>query len=741
MSKVVVYGDVSLDAVDGSSIWLVSITEVLSKIFDEVHLQLKLNPKSNRLLGKISSLPNVTVHDSYVNGHRGRLGADPLSPKTVSEAIERLVRRVNANAVVARGFDVCHYLSRNKHVSKILWSYITDLPYPVTKLSQNNVGRLQGIALRSRRMFAQTEASRSYLENIAPQAAGKTVLLPPMIPDYAFESNSETAQEPHLEEPLELVYSGKLAKDWKTLEILDLPLHLRDHGINARLTIIGDKYLKAPGDPQWLGRMREGMKAVEEGLKFNVRWLGGLDRASAIRAMARADIGIGWRSSELDSSLEISTKALEYSAAGVPAVLNLSADHVSLFGADYPYFVQGNATLADIARVISRNRHRVGYQRERVRKIAEKYSFSSAQERLWTTFERAGAVEKATSGVLGATKLAVVSHDFKFMGEVMDHFFRDPRLAVKVDGWESLHKHDTNWSRQLVEWADVVICDWAGPSAVWYSKNKRRGTRLFVRLHAFELRGGWMPDVDWDAVDKVIFVSELYRQKAIDLLGLDVNKTEVIPNAIDWADFDRSKLEGSEYNIGLVGIVGFGKRPDRALDCLENLLEYDPKYRLFIKSRPPWEYPYEWNRPLQRQLYLEFFSRIRGSDRLKNAVVFEDFSPDIASWFRKIGFVLSPSAFESFHLAPAEGMASGAAPVFWEREGVNEIFAGFQVVKDSRGAARYINSINANSHHSEVAQKAQEYVQRWDFPQLQMMWDNLVLSDTSFRSPPLPGSP
>ena len=43
-------------------------------------------------------------------------------------------------------------------------------------------------------------------------------------------------------------------------------------------------------------------------------------------------------------------------------------------------------------------------------------------------------------------------------------------------------------------------------------------------------------------------------------------------------------------------------------------------------------------------------------------MVFDPAGRDVAAWLRRVGFVLSTSDDESFHLAPAEGMASGAVP-------------------------------------------------------------------------------
>ena len=65
-------------------------------------------------------------------------------------------------------------------------------------------------------------------------------------------------------------------------------------------------------------------------------------------------------------------------------------------------------------------------------------------------------------------------------------------IDLAFDHWASLHHHDVKESERLRDWADVIICEWCGPNAVWYSNNKRRRQKLIVRLHMFELNGPWM---------------------------------------------------------------------------------------------------------------------------------------------------------------------------------------------------------------------------------------------------------
>src|SRR5699024_5511184 len=120
------------------------------------------------------------------------------------------------------------------------------------------------------------------------------------------------------------VCSSDLARDWRTLEMIELPRALAELGVAAELVLIGDKVQADPAAPHWAPAMQEALASISAGEVPGVSWLGGMDRSSTIAEIRKADVGIGWRSHTLDSSLELSTKALEYSAAGTPPLLNAS---------------------------------------------------------------------------------------------------------------------------------------------------------------------------------------------------------------------------------------------------------------------------------------------------------------------------------------------------------------------------------------------------------------------------------
>lgn len=722
MTRAIVYGDISPNVIDGSSIWLISITENLAHIFEEVHLLLKMKPQHDLLIGRLNSIENVVIHEPNL-----KTSEMELTVARAAEEVSCMVEELHPDVVLARGMDLCDSFSLQPVIAKRLWSYITDLPFPLDRVSENALTSLKSIALKSRRVLAQTEGARSYIESIVPETAGKTLLMRPMVPNGAFvELGTKPAW--NSSRTLQLVYAGKLAEGWKTLELLRLPTALREMGINAELRVVGDKFNRSRRNPRWVSLMQAALREVDSDPNSGVTWLGGLSRSESLQQIANADIGIGWRTAELDGNVEFSTKALEYSAAGAVPLVNRTNDNIEFFGADYPFFVGSDDDVTGAAKVIAEGIPRLESIRTDLQFAAEEYSFASAQKRLSVYFERAGTIREQTSLTISEPRKALIAaHDFKFLGELIDQLRQDPSYDLRFDEWDTLHSHNADKSRELAAWADVVFCEWAGPNLKWYSNNIPEGTKLVSRLHGFELRGRWLEGVNFENVNSMVFVSDFYRQRASEQLGLKAESAHTIPNMVDLVDFDRPKMANANFNIGMVGMVPFLKRPDRALNLLERLLRVDDRFTLFIKGRPPWEYPYEWEKPLQKQAYLEFYNRLSRDKSLARHVVFEPFGPAMASWFRNIGVILSPSDQESFHLSVAEGMASRAVPIVWERDGSREVFGNDNVYANLDEACQTVLGLADRNEFNHAGEKARARSQGFDLHTVMTKWHRMFL--------------
>ncbi|MCI6411315.1 glycosyltransferase, partial [Schaalia hyovaginalis] len=106
------------------------------------------------------------------------------------------------------------------------------------------------------------------------------------------------------------------------------------------------------------------------------------------------------------------------------------------------------------------------------------------------------------------------------------------------------------------------------------------------------------------------------------------------------------------------------------------------------------------------------------------------FSPDVANWLRGIGWVLSPSTEESFHLAPAEGMASGAVPVIWDRPGAAGTFGQEWIVEDSADRiAEFIGGVARDEQRfHDLQERAVAAIARYDRGKIIATWFSLIFA-------------
>jgi glycosyltransferase involved in cell wall biosynthesis len=687
-SRALVYGDIDLNLIDGSAIWLQSVTQALARAGCAVTLVLKAPVRTSRLIAPLLAEPGVTVRRPFEEHLLS--GPGPVRVPAVARLLTRLDAEQPHDLVVLRGRAMTSEVARSEAFAGRLWPYLTDVPQSVPGLTPEAADELEMIASAARYLLCQTEELRCFLEGSIPAACGKCVLLPPMLADIppTHLPISPSCGVVAAGTPLRLVYTGKFAPRWNTLEMTELPGLLSARGVASELHMAGDKIHDGAGGYQQ--RMRAALDAD------GVTWHGGHSREEAMRLAASCDIGLSWRHPDLDASLELSTKVLEFGALGLPVILNRTPMHEALLGADYPLFAASLAdvTVAAVAAAADSGLYRLAA--DRTSRAAERFTLDRAAERLRGYLAR--AVPKGGQGGLGGTvspedrgdpggssprdnaapaprlRVVVAGHDLKFFTPLLSYLRLQPDLEVRLDQWAALGKHDPAASRELAAWADVVICEWCGPNAVWYSRHKRRGSRLLVRLHRFELASPYPGQLKIGAVNQVICVSKHYARLCRERTGWPDTKVVAVPNALDVAQLDRPKLDGARFHLGLVGMVPSRKRLDLALDVLEELRREDDSYLLFIKSGMPWEHWWVWQNPAEREHYADALRRVQRSPLLRGAVVFDDAGPDVAAWLRRVGFVLSTSDDESFHVAPAEGMASRAVPVLRHWPGAATIY-------------------------------------------------------------------
>ena len=234
----------------------------------------------------------------------------------------------------------------------------------------------------------------------------------------------------------------------------------------------------------------------------------------------------------------------------------------------------------------------------------------------------------------------------------------------------------------------MIFCEWCLGNLKWYSHHKLPRQRLVARFHAQEARTHYMGEANWDNIDHISFVSEHTRLQALEVFtGFPVEKTSIIANYLDDAKFTPKKKTGeARFTLGMIGMVPKSKRLDRAVDLLEVLLKEDGRYCLRVKGKKPLDYGWLLKRDDELSYYSKIFERINHEPRLRYKVIFDPPGDDVNDWLSMVGFILSPSENESFHMAIGEGMLTGCYPIIWNRNGAAKIWGKEWIVNSLKEA-------------------------------------------------------
>ena len=65
--KILLYGDVNMNIIDGSAVWAASAAEVLARCDVDVYFLLKARPTTDRLLLPLAEFKNITIINPFTD--------------------------------------------------------------------------------------------------------------------------------------------------------------------------------------------------------------------------------------------------------------------------------------------------------------------------------------------------------------------------------------------------------------------------------------------------------------------------------------------------------------------------------------------------------------------------------------------------------------------------------------------------------------------------------------------------
>jgi len=725
MIRVLVYGDVDLNLIDGSAVWLASLAELLAESGRvEVTVLRKTRPLRATVSGTVEAHPSVELLDPWRLAATDRRIARLLEfnaggrvhAAVAASLVRTLDERDHYDIVLVRGPETAAILGAFPEIAERLWVYVVD---PLRMRRAGEVAVLRRLFGRARRFLCQTDEARAALAGQIGADPESMSLLPPMIPELASVRRSLDRDAPRLG------YSGKFSPPYQINEMLDAFDVIRERIPRAEFHVVGDKFHNAPR------RLRfEEDTAARLRSTPGVVWHGGLDRDTAAAVIGSVHVAASWRDSSFDDSVEISTKVLEYGSLGIPMLLNPTPIQRRLLGDDYAGFVDSKEAFIERFLHLTSSTRRYAQLSRAVRVAAAPYTFAATADRL------VAMLQEDTTVVIPSRRLRILfaGHDFKFVRPLIEHYQRHPDYRVLTDHYRGHVIADPDRSLELLDQADVVFCEWCLGNAEWYSQNKREGQTLIVRLHHQELDLDYLDRIDWDAVDAICFICEQNRQTFLARRPQLAGKARLIYNLIDVAAFDRPKTDEARFTLGLMGIAPRRKAPHLALKILNQLRAVDDRYRLSIKGKGAREYDWLWRRPEEREYYEEL-EVLLGAGEASGAVAFAGHGDDVPDWFKGVGFVLSTSDHEGSHQSVAEGMASGSVPVIRNWAGADSLYPSRYVFGSVEEAVELVLRHNDDAARRAESDFARAYAAKhFDRRKIATTYDRLI---GRLRFPPM----
>jgi hypothetical protein len=238
--------------------------------------------------------------------------------------------------------------------------------------------------------------------------------------------------------------------------------------------------------------------------------------------------------------------------------------------------------------------------------------------------------------------------------------------------------------------SQVEFIEWGQRTAVLRSRMAKPLKKRIVRIHSYEPFTVFPQLICADGIDLLIFVSEFMKKLTFHVAPhLQAIGSVVIPNAMDLSSFNTNKYESASKTIAMLGYASTAKDPLWALEVVEELNKIQPGWKLilagadFSQTKKPSEIAYG----------IEFMKRLAS---LSDQIELIPFQIDVKEFLQGVGVILSSSVRESFHIAVAEGAASGCLPVvrnwpfFQEFDGARSIYPKDWVVESPRSAAERI---------------------------------------------------
>jgi hypothetical protein len=282
---------------------------------------------------------------------------------------------------------------------------------------------------------------------------------------------------------------------------------------------------------------------------------------------------------------------------------------------------------------------------------------------------------------ISKTNILFVSHDFKFINNIVQNLENRQKFDIKFDKWDGHVEHDTRQSKELLNWADIIICEWFLGNVVWYSRYKLPHQKLFVRLHRAESLDKYFSKSKLENIDRLFFVSDSWQYQHNNVINAhmdyDLNcqllKNDIgnqfKPQYISIQD-KLSYKNKNHLHVGMIGILPMiYKCPFEALSLVKELIKkYRCRITFHLFGKSPEDLKWMKFDPKCRRDYTDYDIFIKNMSELQYVTLKDHKFVDNKNMYNtllKLDFMFVPSSCESFHKSSLEALMAGCIPIFF----------------------------------------------------------------------------
>jgi len=253
-----------------------------------------------------------------------------------------------------------------------------------------------------------------------------------------------------------------------------------------------------------------------------------------------------------------------------------------------------------------------------------------------------------------------------FVKQGMDSFLEN--IFEELSGIYETKKIIVTQYNQIDEaMAECDICwfEWCDELMIHASKLEiAKEKKIICRLHSYEAFIDYPAQVNWDAVDKVIFVADHIRDVVLENApSLSKDKTIIISNGINVNNYSFKKRKPG-FKIAYLGYINYKKGPMLLLHAFKAICDKDSRYKLYIAGT------------FQDLRYVLYFRQMIAEMGLEKNVFYQGWQDNVDQWLEDKDYILLSSVLEGHPVAIMQAMAKGIKPLIHNFVGARAIYPG-----------------------------------------------------------------